>query len=181
MQITLMPDLHGNAPTNRIINSKHISSVECTDKQIEITMDNGTIFVERHSSHEEAVHRYDDFCILWATGDSSPELLESTRARAHGSLNWIKLEAPSNKSVELPSSNSVEPTRARARAHGSLNWIKLEAPSNKYFFKTDDVRYIKTFPSGVRIEFNDGRSTDVMMDPDKAEKVIMDMANEDWL
>lgn len=147
MQITLMPDLHGNAPTNRIIDSKHVSSVECTDKQIEITMDNGTIFVERHSSHEEAVHRYDDFCILWATGDSSPELLESTRARAHGSLNWIK----------------------------------LEAPSNKYFFKTDDVRYIKTFPSGVRIEFNDGRSTDVMMDPDKAEKVIMDMATEDWL
>lgn len=147
MQITLMPDLHDNAPTNRIIDSKHVSSVECTDKQIEITMDNGTIFVERHSSHEEAVHRYDDFCILWATGDSSPELLESTRARAHGSLNWIK----------------------------------LEAPSNKYFFKTDDVRYIKTFPSGVRIEFNDGRSTDVMMDPDKAEKVIMDMATEDWL
>lgn len=147
MQITLMPDLHGNVPTNRIIDSKHVSSVECTDKQIEITMDNGTIFVERHSSHEEAVHRYDDFCILWATGDSSPELLESTRAHAHGSLNWIK----------------------------------LEAPSNKYFFKTDDVRYIKTFPSGVRVEFNDGRSTDVTMDPDKAEKVIMDMATEDWL
>lgn len=158
MQITLMPDLHGDAPTNRIIDSKHVSSVECTGKQIEITMDNGTIFVEHHPSHEEAVHRYDDFCILWAAGDSS-----------------------TNKSVELPSSNSVEPTRARARAHGSLNWIKLEAPSNKYFFKTDDVRYIKTFPSGVRVEFNDGRSTDVMMDPDIAEKVIMDMATEDWL
>ena len=158
MQITLMPDLHGNETVNRIIDSKHVSSVECTGKQIEITMDNGTIFIENHSSHEEAEHRYDDFCILWAAGDTS-----------------------TNKSVELPSSKSVEPTRARAHAHGCLNWIKLEAPSNKYFFKADDVRYIKTFPSGVRVEFNDGRSTDVMMDPDKAEEVIMDMATEDWL
>lgn len=149
MQITLMPDLRGNETTNRIIDSKHVSSVECTGKQIEITMDNGTIFIEHHSSHEEAVHRYDDFCILWAAGDSSPELLESTRTRAH--------------------------------AHGCLKWIKLETPSNKYFFKTSDVRYIKTFPSGVRVEFNDGRSTDVMMDPDKAEEVIMGMATEDWL
>lgn len=147
MQITLMPDLHGDVPTHRIIDSKHITSVECTGKQLEITMDNGTIFVENHSSHEEAEHRYDDFCILWAAGDSSPELLESTRAHAHGYLNWIK----------------------------------LEAPSNKYFFKVDDIRYIKTFPSGVRIEFNDGRSTDVIMDPDKAEEVIMGMANKDWL
>ena len=147
MQITLMPDLSGNETTNRIIDSKHVSSVECTGKQVEITMDNGTIFVENHSSHEEAEHRYDDFCILWAAGDSSPELLESTRAHAHGCLNWIK----------------------------------LEAPSNKYFFKVDDIRYIKTFPSGIRVEFNDGRSTDITMDPDKAEEVIMEMANKDWL
>ena len=154
MQITLMPDLHGNETTNRIIDSKHVSSVECTGKQIEITMDNGTIFVENHSSHEEAVHRYDDFCILWAAGDSSP-----------------------NKSVELPSSKSVEP--ARTRTHATSNWIKLEAPSNKYFFKTDDVRYIKTFPSGVRVNFIDGRSTDIMMDPDKAEEVILGLADED--
>lgn len=147
MQITLMPDLHGNETVNRIIDSKHISSVECTGKQIEITMDNGTIFIENHSSHEEAEHRYDDFCILWAAGDTTLEQLEPTRAHAHGCLNWIK----------------------------------LEAPSNKYFFKTDDVRYIKTFPSGVRVEFTDGRSTDVMMDPDEAEEVIMGMTTEGWL
>ena len=158
MQITLTPELRVGKTVNRIIDSKHITSVEHIGKQIEITMDNGTIFIENHSSHEEAEHRYDDFCILWAAGDTS-----------------------TNKSVELPSSKSVEPTRARARTHGSLNWIKLEAPSNTYFFKADDVRYIKTFPSGVRIEFNDGRSTDVMMDPDKAEEAIMDMATEDWL
>lgn len=148
MQITLMPDLHGDVPTHRIIDSKHVSSVECTGKQVEITMDNGTIFVENHSSHEEAEHRYDDFCILWAAGDTTLEAV-------------------------------TESTRAHARE--SLNWIKLEAPSNKYFFKVEDVRYIKTFPSGVRVEFTDGRSTDVMMDPDKAEEVIMGMATEDWL
>lgn len=153
MQITLTTELRVGKTVNRIIDSKHITSVECIGKQIEITMDNGTIFIENHSSQEEAEHRYDDFCILWAAGDSSPELLEST--------------------PEL-----LESTRARA--HGSLNWIKLEAPSNKYFFKTDDVRYIKTFPSGVQIEFNDGRSTDVIMDPDKAEEAIME-ATEDWI
>lgn len=148
MQITLMSDLSGNEVTYRTIDSKHISSVEHTGKQVEITMDNGTIFVENHSSHAEAEHRYDDFCILWAAGDTTLEAVtESTRAHAHGCLNWIK----------------------------------LEAPSNKYFFKTSDIRYIKTFPSGVRIEFNDGRSTDVIMDPDIAEKAIMDMATEDWL
>lgn len=147
MQITLMPDLHGSEVTNRIIDSKHISSVECTGKQLEITMDNGTIFIENHSSHEEAEHRYDDFCILWAAGDTTLEAIESTRAHAHGCLDWIK----------------------------------LEAPSNKYFFKVDDIRYIKTFPTGIRVEFNDGRSTDVTMDPDKAEEVIMEMANKDWL
>lgn len=145
MQITLTPDLHGSETRHRIIDSRHVSSVEHTSKQVEITMDNGTIFIENYPSQEEAERRYDDFCILWAAGDSSPELLESTRAHAHGCLNWIK----------------------------------LEAPSNKYFFKTDDVRYIKTFPSGVRVEFNDGRSTDVMMDPDKAEEVIMGLADED--
>ena len=158
MQITLMPELRVGETTNRIIDSKHITSVEHTGKQIEITMDNGAIFIENYPSQEEAEHRYDDFCILWAAGDTS-----------------------TNKSVELPYSKSVEPTRTCARARGSLNWIKLEAPSNTYFFKAEDVRYIKTFPSGVRIEFNDGRSTDVIMDPDKAEEVIMDMATEDWL
>ena len=147
MQITLTPELRVGETVNRIIDSKHITSVECIGKQIEITMDNGTIFIENYPSQEEAEHRYDDFCILWAAGDTTLEQFEPTRAHAHGSLNWIK----------------------------------LEAPPNKYFFKTDDVRYIKTFPSGVRIEFNDGRSTDVMMDPDKAEEVIMDMATEDWL
>lgn len=146
MQITLTPDLHGSETRHRIIDSRHVSSVEHTGKQVEITMDNGTIFIENYPSQEEAEHRYDDFCIMWAAGDSSPELLESTRAHAHGCLNWIK----------------------------------LEAPSNKYFFKVDDIRYIKTFPSGVRIEFNDGRSTDVIMDPDIAEKAIME-ATEDWI
>ena len=147
MQITLTPELRVGETVNRIIDSKHITSVECIGKQIEITMDNGTIFIENHSSHEEAEHRYDDFCILWAVGDTTLEQLEPTRAHAHGSLNWIK----------------------------------LEAPSNTYFFKADDVRYIKTFSSGVRMEINDGRSTDVIMDPDKAEEAIMDMATEDWL
>ena len=149
MQITLMPDLHGDVPTNRIIDSKHITSVECTGKQIEITMDNGTIFIENHSSHEEAEHRYDDFCILWAAGDTV-------------------------KSIE-----PVEPTRTRTHARKSLKWIKLEATSNTYFFKAEDIRYIRTFPSGIRVNFIDGRSTDIMMDPDKAEDVIMGLADED--
>ena len=149
MQITLMPDLSGNETTNRIIDSKHVSSVECTGKQVEITMDNGTIFVENHSSHEEAEHRYDDFCILWAAGDTA-------------------------KSTE-----PVEPTRTRVHARKSLKWIKLEATSNTYFFKAEDIRYIRTFPSGIRVNFIDGRSTDIMMDPDKAEDVIMGLADED--
>ena len=162
MQITLMPDLHGSETRHRIIDSKHVTSVECIGKKIVITTDNGTSFIEHHSSHEEAERRYDDFCILWAAGDSSPELLESTRTHAR------------------TRTRTHARTRTRTRTHGCLKWIKLETPSNKYFFKTDDIRYVKTFPSGVRIEFNDGRSTDVMMDPDVAEKAIME-ATEDWI
>lgn len=153
MQITLMPDLHGNETVNRIIDSKHVSSVEHTGKQVEITMDNGTIFIENYPSQEEAERRYDDFCILWAAGDTvkSIEPVEPTRTR----------------------------TRTRTHARKSLKWIKLEATSNTYFFKAEDIRYIRTFPSGIRVNFIDGRSTDIMMDPDKAEDVIMGLADED--
>lgn len=149
MQITLTPDLHGSETRHRIIDSRHVSSVEHTSKQVEITMDNGTIFIENYPSQEEAERRYDDFCILWAAGDTA-------------------------KSTE-----PVEPTRTRAHARKSLKWIKLEATSNTYFFKAEDIRYIRTFPSGIRVNFIDGRSTDIMMDPDKAEDVIMGLADED--
>jgi hypothetical protein len=54
--------------------------------------------------------------------------------------------------------SSPTATLTELSAPVDTKWIKLGA----YYFKSTDIKYIKQFPSGIRVATNDGDETDII-------------------